>query len=171
MNDKLIAITRKFNADASRDPMDYTYFATDWLPHQCFEFSPTPGASDTFDGSDHGPQTSAETARDPNSDLVTVQHQVPTLEQYDNTSIAFSQKFLNDLAFGSIEQYPILLQPQAEPPILASHPASTKTTGGSIFQPIAPNLTCCESTSRRSSTEEEITSPKKVRRKAQNRDA
>ena len=164
--------------------MDYTYFPTDWLPYQCFDFSSTPVTNNNVEQSGHESQTLvAERTRRHTFDSFTLQDPVTMLEQQGDTSMAFAPNFLNYLGLGAgdldqnapqpqIQPQP---QPQADLPLLTSFPPTSTTatspTSTTSFQQIAPNLTYQESMSRRDSTEEEVSSPRKCRRKAQNREA
>jgi hypothetical protein len=151
--------------------MDYAYFTTGWLPHQCFELSPGPATSNILGPSYYRPHPSAERSRDYISDSFTPYESLVKREQQEATSGVLSQNFKHDLTSipgqqcNSLPQSPVDLSP------LASSFASITTISGKILQPISPHLTYHESRSRSSSAEQEVLSPKRCRRKAQNRAA
>ena len=165
---------RRFTNECSPGSMDYTYSESDWLVHQCPEYSPTSVNCYPIEPSGYESDAVTERGRRHTSDGLTLQDTSRILEQPDDTFMTFSPNFLNDVAFNNTQQYQVALRPDADLQPLAPRPTSTQSTtptSCSSLKPIAPDTTLQESFSSRSSVEEEVSSPKKIRRKAQNRDA
>ena len=161
-------------AESSLDTMDYTSFESDWLINQGFGYSATSVNCYPIEPSGYEPEAVPGRGRRHTSDGLTLQDTSRILEQRDDTFMTISPEFLNNIPFNHTQQYEVALQPDTDLQPPAPCPTSTQSTSPtscSSFKPIAPNVTHQESYSRRSSVEAEVLSPKKCRRKAQNREA